>query len=169
MSNPVSHKELLESLYKQYHPMVLQMCLGYMKGDHDLAKDIVQEVFINIWNALSGFKGEASHKTWIYRITVNTCLLYLRSSKRPEKTALQDVGEPERLELVEREKDEHQALYSAIGELPQLDRLIIMMVLEELEYDEISKITGISSINLRVKIHRAKKKMREHLNKRLYG
>ena len=62
-----------------------------------------------------------------------------------------------------RNADEHGELYRAIGQLEALDRLIIMLVLEEVEYDEISKITGINPINLRVKIHRIKKKMKTYL------
>ena len=80
MSDQSRLKSLFESLHLQYYAMVLQMSLGYMKGDSELARDMAQEVFINIWNALAKFKGESSYKTWIYRITVNTCLLYIRSN-----------------------------------------------------------------------------------------
>ena len=143
--------------------MVLQMCLGYMKGDRELAKDIAQEVFINIWNALHSFKGESTPKTWIYRITVNTCLLYIRSNNKKQTTPLDTDNYTTALEGSEPEEEQHLALYKAIGELPKLERLIIMLVLEGVEYEEIEKITGINSINLRVKIHRIKKKMKELL------
>jgi RNA polymerase sigma factor (sigma-70 family) len=163
MSTTTELKNLFETLYRQYHSLVLQLCLGYMKGDLELAKDITQEVFINIWNALAGFKRESSPKTWIYRITVNTCLLHIRSNKNRQTTSLEDAPHVTGIELKENNYNQHMALYKAIGELPQLERVIIMLVLEELEYEEISKITGINPINLRVKIHRIKKKMKQLL------
>jgi RNA polymerase sigma factor (sigma-70 family) len=168
MTPAADTKSFFESLYQQYYAMVLQMSLGYMKGDRQLAMDITQEVFINVWNALPKFRQEALPKTWIYRITVNTCLLYIRDNRKKQMTMLDEslhdptladaTGQAETL------NETHAALYKAIGELAELDRLIIMLVLEEIEYDEIAKITGINAINLRVKIHRIKKKMKELLN-----
>ena len=71
-----------ENLYEQYKPMVLQLCLGYAKGNMALAKDLTQDVFINVWHALSAFQGKSTYKTWIYRITANTCLTYIKKSKK---------------------------------------------------------------------------------------
>jgi RNA polymerase sigma factor (sigma-70 family) len=151
------------TLHREHHAMVLQMCLGYMKGDRELAKDIAQEVFINIWNALESFKAESTPKTWIYRVTVNTCLLYIRTNSKKQTTPLDTDNNISASDTNGGEEEQHIALYKAIGELPKLERLIIMLVLEGIEYEDIEKITGISSINLRVKIHRIKKKMRQLL------
>ena len=163
MTGSPSLKTLFVELHQEYHAMVLQMCLGYMKGDRELAKDIAQEVFINIWNGLDSFKGDSNPKTWIYRITVNTCLLYIRLNNRTRTTSLNADNYSTAVETGGHEEEQHLALYKAIGELPKLERLIIMLVLEGVEYEEIEKITGISSINLRVKIYRIKKKMKELL------
>lgn len=166
MSSSGELKLLFESLHKQYQPMVLQMCLGFMKGDDDLAKDLAQEVFINIWNSLSKFKGNSSYKTWVYRITVNTCLLHIRANKNKTSVALSEAPVPTVMqESVQKDGQEYQELYTAIGQLAELDRLIIMLVLEELDYEEISNIIGINAVNLRVKIHRIKNKIRKYLNK----
>ena len=164
MKETTNRKSLFDSLHQQYFPMVMQMCLGYMKGDTELAKDMAQDVFINTWKALDGFKQQSSYKTWIYRITVNTCLLHIRKSKNEGRTEINDALQHVPDESGDLKESQHQALYKAIGTLPELDRLIIMLMLEELEYDEIATITGISAVNLRVKIHRIKKKMRELLN-----
>jgi RNA polymerase sigma-70 factor (ECF subfamily) len=55
MKETANRKSLFDSLHQQYFPMVMQMCLGYMKGDTELAKDMAQDVFINTWKALDGF------------------------------------------------------------------------------------------------------------------
>jgi RNA polymerase sigma factor (sigma-70 family) len=160
----LSLKVFFESLHRDYYAMVLQMSLGYMKGDLQLAKDMTQEVFINVWNALPKFRNDATPKTWIYRITVNTCLLYIRDNKKKQMAALDETVHESMPDDRPPDIQEHAGLYRAIGELEALDRLIIMLVLEEIGYDEIAKITGINAINLRVKVHRIKKKMRELLN-----
>ena len=154
-------KSLFESLYREHRPMVYQMCMGFMKGDLDMASDLSQEIFINVWNALGRFKGESSYKTWIYRITVNTCLQQIRKIKAKQNISLNesfDVAEP-----ITNTQETHLQLYKAIGQLPEVDRLIIIMVLEEAEYDEIAKVMGINETNLRVRIHRIKKRLKELL------
>lgn len=167
MNNEQGNVILFQSLHKQYEAMVHQLCLGYMKGDYEQAKDIAQEVFVNVWNALDRFKGEASYKTWIYRITVNTCLLQIRSHKTKSAVYLNATHHDTTTEPVIHGEDKYHALYKAIGQLPGLERLIIMLVLDELEYDEIASIVGINSINLRVKIHRIKRKMKQLLHKEM--
>ena len=146
--------------------MVLQLCLGYTKGNRDLAEDLGQETFIHIWKALPTFRNESSHKTWIYRITVNTCLLYIRSNKNKPGIADTDI-QLSVLRADDTPPDEYAELYEAIGKLPELDRIIIMLVLEGLDNGEISNIMGIGAINIRVKIHRIRKKMKQLLTQSL--
>ena len=162
MSNK-AHKIQFEELYQQYLPMVLQMCRGYMKGHDELAKDLAQEVFINVWNALPGFQGKSTYKTWIYRITVNSCLSYLRNKKHQANIPIETVAQNHSDETHEKELVV-ETLYVAIGRLPEIDRLIIMMVLNEIDYEEIADVMGLSSGNLRVRIHRIKKNLKNYLN-----
>ncbi len=158
-------RTVFESLYREYFPMVFQLCLGFVKGDRPLADDLSQEVFINSWNALEKFQGRSSHKTWIYRITVNTCLQFLRKDQKrmiqpiPE-TGL-DISSQNQSETADEQTD---MLYKAIGKLEELDRLIIMMVLDGLPYEEIAQVTGITEATLRVKIHRIKARLKKLMN-----
>jgi len=150
---------LFESLHTQYHGMVTQVCLGFVKGDRALADDLSQEIFINVWNALERFRGDASYKTWIYRITVNTCLQYIRRDKSKRNTSIAVIEQSAIHHDTEKEglRDD---LYQAIGRLSEVDRLIIMMVLDELDYEEISRVVGIAEATLRVKIHRIKTRLK---------
>jgi RNA polymerase sigma factor (sigma-70 family) len=153
-------KILFESLHQLHHNMVVQMCRGFMKGDRELADDLTQEVFINVWNALPKFRDEASHKTWIYRITVNTCLLHIRREKGKQKETVETV---EHLAHESTDTSQVDALYVAIGQLEEVERLIIMMVLDELEQETIARVMGMNLNNLRVKIHRIKTKLKNIL------
>ena len=151
------------SLYHEFGPGILKLCLGYT-GDAVLAEDLVQEAFIAVWNNMEQFRGDSSWGTWIYRIAVNTCLSYLRKNR--EK--LLDISQPEfsslALDTVNQEQ-EVQVLYKCISRLPETDRLIISMVLDDRPYTEIAAVIGISEINLRVKIHRIKKQLTEIYNR----
>ena len=158
-----SRKQLFDSLHQQYQVMVLQMCLGFMQGDRDLASDLSQDVFINIWNGIHSYRGDASHKTWIYRITVNTCLQYIRKEKNKKRVPVTDIDNQPDNPDIQMAEAEYNNLYHAIGQLTEVDRLIIMMVLDELEYEEITKVVGINQVNLRVKIHRIKQKLKKIL------
>jgi RNA polymerase sigma-70 factor (ECF subfamily) len=131
-----------------------------MKGDRDKANDLAQEVFMNIWNALEGFRSESSYKTWIYRITVNTCLQQIRNDNKNVRVPIEHVhvGAEEKND---HDEENYDKLYQAIGQLSEVDRLVIMMVLEDLEYTEISKMVGITENNLRVKIHRIKERLKK--------
>jgi RNA polymerase sigma-70 factor (ECF subfamily) len=147
--------DTLKTLHEEYHPMVRQMCLGYVKGDEEMAKDLTQEVFISIWNALPRFEGRSSYKTWIYRITVNTCISHVRKKVPLKETSMPDLPSEDG-----QENDPTDQLLHAIGKLPEVERLLIMMVLDELSYSEIAEVTGITEGNLRVRIHRIKNKLK---------
>lgn len=155
-----TNNEVFEHLHQQYYAMVNTVCMGFLKGEKEMANDLSQEVFINIWNALDKFRNEASYKTWIYRITVNTCLQYLRKEKKIIKVPAENA---ESLHTTIASDKHYKSLYVAITELNDIERLIIMMVLEEMPYDEISKVMGITEANLRVKIHRIKANLKKIL------
>ena len=158
-----ARQTLFSTLHNDYQHMVFQLCMGFMKNDRDLARDLSQEVFINTWNALDKFKGASSYKTRIYRIAVNTCLKYIRDKKDKLRVDVEQVSHKLTDEPDKKTAEDNQVLYSAIGQLEELDRLIIMMVLDEMEYHEIASVMGISEGTLRVKIHRIKKNLKEKI------
>ena len=162
MSN--NHQQF-ESLHQDYHAMVHQMCKGFVKGQEDLAQDLTQETFINIWRSLDKFRGASSYKTWIYRITVNTCLKFIRCDQARHQTSLNEHHAlPDEVQNSKTQDSPYQELYQAIGQLSKVDRLIIMLVLDELKYAEIAEVMGMSEGNLRVKIHRIKKNLKKLLH-----
>ncbi len=155
-----SRTKLFETIYHQHQPMVLQMCLGFVKGDKDIANDLLQETFISVWDNLNKFKGVSTYKTWIYRITVNTCLQYIKKEKKERTYPISEIDIQTPIANNENITNPNiQRLYKAIGQLKKIDRLIIMMVLENQDYDSISEIIGIKPTNVRVKIHRIKKRL----------
>lgn len=139
------------------------MCLGFVSGDKDKANDLSQEVFIKVWTHLDSFKGLSSYKTWIYRITVNTCLQLIRKEKKSNSVSLNDYSHSVEEES-QQDRDESVAeLYHAIGHLKETERLIIIMVLEGQSNEDIAEVLGLEHTTVRVKIHRIKKKLNKIL------
>ncbi len=149
-----------KQLYKAHYPKVMRLCLGYVAGDEDLAKDLSQEIFIKIWENLENFRSESNISTWIYRISVNTCLSKLRTKKKNSRTiGLVDV--PDIIEEHSNADRENQLarLYACIKMLSETNRAIILLVLEGLPQHEISDIIGIKHDAIRTRIHRIKNQL----------
>ena len=146
---------VFEDIYRDYWNKVFRICMGYV-NDRDLAKDMAQETFILIWRKLPQFRNESAVGTWIYRIASNNCLRQIERSNRMPKTGL-----PEQIEDTLEPDIEWQSrlLYKCIAELPETDRIIISLELEDVKQAEIAKITGLSESNVRVKIFRIKEKL----------
>ena len=152
-----NQEQQFKELYQKYGPKVQRLCLGYT-GNQMEAEDLLQEVFVKVWQNLHKFRGESQVSTWIYRIAVNTCLYQIRASKNKKSVDLEKA--PVLLETESDNKEQQvQILNKTIRELKESDRLIITLLLEEVSYPEIAVITEISEVNLRVKIHRIKQQL----------
>lgn len=151
-----------EEIYNTYWDKIFRVCMGYV-NDHSQAQDIAQETFITVWKKLPGFRNEANIGTWIYRIATNHCLRQIEKEQRAMSTDL-PIDLPE--EQSRNPEPEIQLLYKFISELPEIDRIIISLELEDIRQAEIASIVGLSESNIRVKIHRIKerltKKFAEH-------
>ena len=157
----MGEKELkFEETYESNYPKVLRLCLGYVNGDYDTARDLAQEVFIKVWDNLDQFRGESSIATWIYRITVNTCLGQLRKDKKKLKnTYLEAVSDPADNDSAISKEQKLSMLYACINRLSETNRAIILLELEDLPQNEIAEIMGISHEALRTRIHRIKNQL----------
>lgn len=146
---------VFEEIYEVYWQRIFRLCMGYV-NDTELAQDLAQETFIIVWQQLPKFRNESGIGTWIFRIASNNCLRQIEKEKKFAKTDL-----PVNLEEKKQESLEPQILllYQFISELPETDRIIISLELEEVKQAEIAHIVGLSESNIRVKIHRIKEKL----------
>lgn len=144
-----------EDIYKSYWQRIFRLCMGYV-NDFDLAQDLAQETFIIVWRQLPKFRNESTIGTWVFRIASNNCLRQLEKEKRFVKTDFPIHLKEEHTESIE---PQIQMLYKFISELPETDRIIISLELEEIKQSEIANIIGLSETNVRVRIHRIKEKL----------
>lgn len=146
---------VFEEIYKTYWDRIFRLCMGYV-NDYDLAQDMAQETFIVVWQQLPKFRNEANISTWIFRIASNNCLRQIEKQKRLLKAEFPFHLKAEKTENIE---PQIQFLYTCISELPETDRIIISLELENVKQAEIASIVGLSEGNIRLRIHRIKEKL----------
>ena len=152
----MNKEEQFQNIYHKNYPNVIRLCLGYVNGNEDPAKDLAQEVFIKVWQNLQNFRNNAKIGTWIYRITVNTCLQELRRKKVKQLTL--DIAAGETINPDEKE-NRFMEMYRCINTLSPENKTIILLELENVPQSEIALITGISHQAVRTRIHRIKEQL----------
>jgi RNA polymerase sigma-70 factor (ECF subfamily) len=160
----VTKKEQFTTIYRQHYAKVFRLCKGYFNGEEETANDTVQEIFIKVWQHLDGFRHESTVSTWIYRISINCCLLYNRKPFVRKELHLQYLPDMAQEEYNPVAEERLRKMYDCIGQLDEAGKLIILLVLEGVEYEEIARVVGISPDTLRVRIHRIKKSLANCVN-----
>jgi len=164
-------------LVGKYQQQVFRTAMGFVH-DGSEADDIAQEVFVEVFKSVHGFRGEASLSTWIYRMTVNRSLNRLRSRKRKGffqriEAFFQDdadwTGEPEadcsiHPETVVGNQEMAQALQQALESLPENQRTAFVLYhYEDMAYKEIATVMNVSLASVESLIHRARKNLQKKL------
>ena len=123
-------------------------------------EDLLQDIAMALWQALPGFRGECSERTFVYRIAHNRALNAL-ARRRPQggEVDLRDPAPTVEAHLARRQQSEQLA--DAVKRLPLLYRQVVVLVLEGLEYSEIAEILGISESNVGVRLNRARPLLRD--------
>ena len=138
----------------------LVVCFMYADNKDDV-NDLFQESVFNIWKSYKNFRGESSFVTWVYRISLNTCISDFRKKKKYDYVPLE-----QQIDILE--DCEHNELlkemYSLIKRLNKVDRMFILLWLDEKSYDEIAEITGTNRNNVAIKLHRIKEKLKNMSN-----
>ena len=159
-------KDSYSTLVDRYKKMIYNVAYR-MVGDEDTAKDLAQESFISAYSGLAQFRFGSKFSSWLYRIALNKCRDHLRLLKETVSTdeitdSIPDRGlSPERAAAAGQDKD---LLQQALGTLPADYReALILKHIEELDYQEISAITGTSIAALKVRAHRGREMLRKIL------
>lgn len=149
-----------EHIVATYRPMIYQICAGFT-NDPGLANDLTQDTLVQVWKRLPGFRGEAKIKTWIYRITVNICLM----DRRKPRPSVEEINNKSHLSapLPHSPTEASLALRRAITHLPRQQRAVVLLHLEELSHLTIGQVLGLTENNVGVLLHRAKDRLRKAL------
>lgn len=153
------------ALYDEHAGRVFAICLR-LAGDRGQAEELTQDVFVRVWERLETFRGESAFSTWLHRLAVNEVLGARRSAGRRERR-VSTVEEPERLERAPRSPpSEGSDLEAAIARLPEGARTVFVLHdVEGFQHEEIGAMTGIAEGTSKAQLHRARRLLRENLER----
>ena len=149
-------------IVKRYKNTIYTVCYLFAK-DNDEVNDLFQETLINLWQGFDSFQWKCDLNTWIWRVSLNTCL----TAKRKKKRRVETVPLSMDINLFTDTDDDTkqiQQLYHRINKLGVVDRAIILLWLENMSYEEIGQIIGISTKNVSVKLVRIKEQLKKMSN-----
>ena len=147
------------ALVKEQKSTIYSICYMFSK-DKDEIDDLFQETLIHLWQGFKKFRNESKIETWIYRVTMNTCISMDRKEKRRGEHIALDVN-IDLFDENDKDMEQVQMLYKRIQKLGLFDRAIIMLWLENLSYDEIGEIVGISAKNVSVRLVRIREQLKK--------
>lgn len=154
--------DALTILVDKYKDIAYNLALSIVKNKED-AKDITQDCFLKILENINGFRSDSKFSTWLYRIVYNQSVGFVKRVNRTNAVDYSILVETP--ENNENKEDKIQNLYKAINLLDDTDRNIIMLFyLAEKSIKEIAQITGFSIANIKVILHRARKKLYEKMD-----
>ena len=150
-------------MVKEHRKTIYTVCYFFSK-DTEEVNDLYQEILINLWKGFEKFRGESSLKTWIWRVSLNTC----NNLERKKKSNIQTIPLSIDIDLYN-DDDEHskqiQMLYNRINRLDVFDRAIILLWLENMSYQDIASVVGISLSNVTTRLFRIKEQLKSMSNK----
>lgn len=163
-----------EALVLRYQTQVYSLAYRMVGNEAD-AQDLAQEAFVRAWRALDSFQFSSQFSTWLYRLTSNICIDFLRSQKKRKHislTVLQDDEQqqwdmPDHRPLPEEQMivaQEREALAKAIAALdPEYRQVLILRIVNDCSYQQISQIMGIREGTVKSRLSRAREQLRKKL------
>jgi len=146
--------------------IIIKVCRAYTNSQEEF-EDYYQEVCLQIWRSKDSFQGQSEWSTWVYRLSLNVCLTNLRKKKKAQQCQDDTAYLSEKnCEMTPFADEAVNQLYAAIRRLPEIDRGIILLYLEEKPYREIAEIIGTNANNIGVRISRIKEKLNGFLGRK---
>jgi RNA polymerase sigma factor (sigma-70 family) len=157
LSKIEKHKGILYKVSKMY------------MDNKDDQEDLFQEIILQLWKAYDTFKGDSQFSTWMYRVAINTSLVFLKKDKKKidrHEITSDNIKDDESDADIKESQLEH--FYKAIQKLDKIDKAIMFYQLEGYSHKEIGDNLGITEGNARVKLNRAKEKLKEIIKQQGY-
>ena len=146
-----------EQLVERQRQTIYSVCYLFA-NERQQADDLFQETLIRLWQGFESFEGRSTEKTWVYRVALNSCINMDRKHSRRRDTSLLEMD----MDLFADEEQNPAAsrLHRRISKLHPFDRALILLWLEDLPYDEIAAILGITVKNVSVRLVRIREKLK---------
>lgn len=152
-------EQAFSEIVRTHDPMIRRICFGYARTAEEL-DDLYQDALVCIWQGLPKFRGDSGLKTWVYRVTLNSCVSVVRKRKKEMNSdsleQMIDVADDS-----EESRQRIKELHECIGTLNPIDKAIVMLWLDEYSYEEISEMVGLKRNNVATRLHRAKARLKQ--------
>ena len=158
----VDSEEAFVEIIRQHENIIYKVCSVYASPELPMA-DLYQEAVCNLWAGFPKFRNECAVSTWIYRVTLNTCVSGIRKNNRQPKTDVV-ANLSELLVAPESMTESIREMYRMINRLQTIEKAVVLLYLEEKSYQEIADITGLTLANVASKLKRAKEKLKNMSN-----
>lgn len=145
-------------IVREHKGTIYTVCYMFSQDEEEVA-DLFQDILVNLWKGFAKFRGESSMRTWIYRVSLNTCISADRKKKRRGETIPLDMN-INLFDDTNEDLKQVRMLQGRISKLGPFDRAIVLLWLENLSYDEIGAIVGISTKNVSVRLFRIKEQLK---------
>ena len=156
--------EPFDELVRRSEVKVHDLCYRMVRN-YDDAKDLAQETFLKVYRKIKKFEGKSKFSTWLYRITVNNCLNFLKRQK-PTEQIFEEITGSSQDDPVQRYKrlQLREKIYNAVAKLPEVQKAVFTLrTLEDLSYQEVSDILKKPISTIKVNHHLAVKNLRNYL------
>jgi len=169
-SEHLSKQKIEEKFLKDLNQdigIVHRVCSSFFDKEDSAREDLFQEIMYQLWKSYPTFKGGSKFSTWMYRVAFNTAITHSKKqNSEPEKADLMEKNHPVAdADQLEQERERVQLLYSAIRTLKEIDRVIILLHLEDQSYSDISEVTGLTITNISVRLVRIRRLLKRKLEK----
>jgi RNA polymerase sigma-70 factor (ECF subfamily) len=147
--------------------IVHQVCHTYFPRDRLEREDVFQDIMYQLWKSYPQFKWESKFSTWMYKVALNTAITSIRRSTRTprNKELTESVARAPDLNEHMSRGEELNLLHEAIARLTDIEKAVILLHLEDHNYDEIASITGLTRTNVSVRLVRIKRALKDYLQK----
>lgn len=155
------NQKLFSVMVQQNKTTIFTVCYMFSK-DQEEVNDLFQEVLIRLWQGFDNYKGNSKERTWIYRVALNTCISFDRKKRRHNKKQVY-MGD-DLFGCNEHDSQQTEVLHKRITRLHPLDRAIVLLWLEDISYEEIGAIIGITAKNVSVRLYRIREQLKNMSN-----
>ena len=147
------------NIVRKHKSTIYTVCYMFSQ-DSDEVEDLFQETLINLWKGFAQFRGDSSPATWIWKVSLNTCISFDRKKRRRGESVPLSMS----INLFEDDDNDSrqiEMLRKRINQLGPFDRAIVLLWLENLSYDEIGEIVGITAKNVSVRLVRIREQLKK--------
>ena len=144
-------------LLAEHAGIIHKLCFMYTNNNEEY-KDLKQEITYQLIKSYEQYKGDSKLSTWVYKVSLFTALSFIKRKPR----SYRQLEEVANTSFIDYEFNEWNNVMQQIKILPEIDKSLIFLYLEDKSYKEISEIMGITESNVGVKLNRIKKKLKEY-------